>query len=219
MSNLNRFRSKLAEGRDLAKANRFMVTFNVPQGVRNSRTYGPDLTYLCESTELPGRAFNTQEYRYYGPNFKMPHQSAYTDINFTLYVRSFMRDKILFDDWLEFINPKTTYDFKFRTEYSTNVNIWQFEESGSGLTPSYVATLRKAYPINVNAMPVAWAEDNIHRLQVTFCYVDWRKVGDPQATGTSTIDNLFDSLVRQAKQAASPRGQDINQNRISNPPQ
>lgn len=196
MSNLNTFRSKIAQGRDLAKANRFMVLFSFPQGLPGATTYGPDQQYLCETAELPGRAFNTQEYRYYGPNFKMPHQSAYTDINFTLYLRSFMNDKKLFDNWLEFINPKTTYDFKFRTQYSTNIQVWQMEETRS--IPSYLVTLRKAYPINVNAVPLSWAEDNIHRLQVTFCYVDWRKEDDPTPTGTNTLDDNINRLRREA---------------------
>lgn len=197
MSNISTFRSRIGQGRDLAKANRYMVVFTFPQGLTNATTYGPDISYLCETAELPGRALNMQDYRYYGPNFKMPTQSAYTDINFTIYLRSFMEDKKLFDNWLEFINPKTTYDFKFRTEYATSIGIWQMEETTN--VPSYVVTLRKAFPINVNAVPLSWAEDNIHRLQVTFSYVDWRKEDDPTPTGTNTLDDYFAQQRRYAE--------------------
>lgn len=211
MANVNTFRARIAKGRDFAKANRFSVVFNVPGGVRNSSLYSADLTYLCEAAELPGRALNVQEYRYYGPNFKMPHQSVYTDINFTLYVRSFMRDKALFDDWIDYINPKTTYDFRFRREYSTSVHVWQFEENGK---PSYVATLNKAYPINVNPMPLSWAEDNIHRLQVTFCYVDWRKLDDPRPTGSAnSLEQFFADRQREAERITEGRNPEQ-----SNPP-
>lgn len=191
MANISTFRSTIAKGRDFAKANRFLVEFNMPLGVGTDVNDSRDLSFLCETAELPGRALNIQEYRYYGPNFKMPHQSAYTDINFSLYVRSFMNDRRIFDNWIEFINPKTTYDFKFRSEYSTDINIYQYEEDG---TQSYKVTLQKAYPINVNPMPLSWAEDNIHRLQVTFCYVDWRKDDDVVSNSTLTIDDQFARL-------------------------
>lgn len=204
MANISTFRSRIGQGRDLAKANRFLVNFNVPTGVSGAGTYGPDLPYLCETAELPGRALDTQEYRYYGPKFRMPHQSAYTDINFTIYLRSFMQDKKLFDNWLDYINPKNTYDFKFRNQYSTSVEIWQFEEMSD--KPSYKITLNKAYPINVNPVPLSWSEDNIHRLQVTFCYVDWRKDDDPKPTGTSTIDNFFDQLKESSRILNSSQG-------------
>lgn len=190
-ANVNDFRSTIARGRDFAKANRFAVFFNLPLGISGSADDIRDLSFLCETSELPGRALNVQEYRYYGPNFKMPHQSAYTDINFTIYVRSFMNDKRLFDNWIEYINPKTTYDFRFRNEYSTDINIFQYEEDGK---ESYKVTLQKAYPINVNPMPLAWAEDNIHRLQVSFCYVDWRKDDDAISNSTVTLDDQFERL-------------------------
>ena len=186
MANINTFKGVLSSGRDLAKANRYRVAFNIPTAVPGN-DLNRELTFLCETAELPGRALNVQDYRYYGPNFKMPSQSAYTDINLTLYVRSFMRDKMVFDNWLEYINPKTTYDFRFRNEYSTDLEIFQYEERDS-TRHSYKVTLQKAYPINVNPMPLAWAEDNIHRLQVTFCYVDWRKEFDPRPVGQSTLD-------------------------------
>ena len=36
-----------------------------------------DLTYMCESAEMPGRAFLNVDLRHYGPSFKLPFQSKY----------------------------------------------------------------------------------------------------------------------------------------------
>jgi hypothetical protein len=40
-----------------------------------------DLTYMCESAEMPGRAFLNVDLRHYGPSFKLPFQSKYEDSN------------------------------------------------------------------------------------------------------------------------------------------
>lgn len=189
LSNINDFRSVVGRDRDFAKASRFAVQIG-----RISSLFS-DLIYLCETAELPGRAFNLQDYRYYGPGFKMPVQSEYLEINFSFYVRDKMREKELFDNWMAYINPKNTYNFRFRNEYSTDVYIYQYSEIAEALDEpdranrassrsrpqaTYKATLRQAYPVNVQAMPTNWAEDNIHRLQVTFTYTDWVTLPESQ---------------------------------------
>lgn len=184
LSNVNDFRSVISRDRDLAKASRFAVQIG-----RISSLFS-DLIYLCETAEMPGRALNVQDYRYYGPTFKLPVQSEYTEVNFTFYVRDVMREKEMFDNWMAYINPKNTYNFRFRNEYSTDIYIYQYSEVAFRAqtaqtvpdTPqaSYKATLRQAYPINVMAMPLSWAEDNFHRLQVTFTYTDWITLPESQ---------------------------------------
>lgn len=125
---------------------------------------------LCDSAEFPTRAFNADEVRYYGPNFKLPYQSSYIDVTLSFLCRSEMREKEMFDTWMEVINPKSTYDFSYRKTYATDIDIYQYTELGD---PSYKVTLRHAYPLNVNAMPLNWAEDNFQRVQVQFAYTDW----------------------------------------------
>lgn len=198
LSNINDFRSALGRDRDLAKASRFAVQIGKISNLFN------DLIYMCETAELPGRALVLNDYRYYGPNFKMPHQSEYTEINFSFYVRDLMKEKELFDNWMAYINPKNSYNFRFRNEYSTDVYIYQYSEvatfvenpgrgnEGSLQTKSiatYKTILRQAYPINVQPLPLSWAEDNIHRLQVTFAYTDWvtLKEADETSDQASTI--------------------------------
>lgn len=181
LSNLNDFRSALARGEDLAQSAQFAVQIG-----KISNLFS-DLIYMCESAEMPGRAFAVNEYRYYGPGFKMPHQTEYTEINFSFYVSNLMHEKEIFDNWMGYINPKNSYNFRFRNEYSTDIYIYQFSQVAEADTnrnvATYKSTLRQAYPINVQAMPLSWAEDNIHRLQVTFAYTDW--VTEPESKENS----------------------------------
>lgn len=193
LSNINDFRATIARGRDFSKAARFAVQIG-----RISNLFS-ELIYMCETAEMPGRALVLNDYRYYGPNFKMPHQSEYTEINFSFYVSDIMREKELFDNWLSYINPKNSYNFRFRNEYSTDVNIYQYSEIGESYitgrgaegrlemksVSTYRATLRQAYPINVQPLALSWAEDNIHRLQVTFAYTDWVTLPESKETSDS----------------------------------
>ena len=162
LSNLSEFRSALARGGDPAKVARFSVV--IPRAPK-------DFQFLCEAAELPGRALNAQDYRYYGANFKLPHQTQFTDLNLTFLCRSKMEEKKFFDAWMEAINPKNTYNFNFRADYAVDITVYQYSETGDA---THFASFEDAYPINVNPMPLAWAEDNIHRLQVTFAFSQWK---------------------------------------------
>lgn len=188
LSSINEFRSVISKDRDLAKSTRFAVQIARLSGLFN------DLIYLCETAEMPGRAFTLQDYRYYGPSFKLPTSSEYQDINFTFLVRDVMREKELFDNWMAYINPKNTYDFRFLNEYSGDIYIYQFSEiEDKGAT--YKATLRRAYPTNVQSLPLTWTDDNIHRLQVTFTFTDW--VTDPEAQINSETISQISPFTRQ----------------------
>ena len=189
LSNINEFRTVLGKDRDLAKTTRFAVQIARLNGVFS------DLMYLCETAEMPGRAFQMQDYRYYGPNFKLPNVSEYSDINFTFLVRDVMREKETFDNWMSYINPKNTYDFRFLNEYSSDVYIYQFSElKDEGAT--YKATLRRAYPINVQSLPISWTDENIHRLTVTFTFTDW--VTDPEGQINSDTISRLSPFTRQS---------------------
>jgi hypothetical protein len=124
----------------------------------------------------------------------------------TFLCRSESRERKFFDDWMEFINPTNSFDFKFRDEYATDIQIRQMAEyedmtqvgpnqgtvQGTGNPKeTYRITLRKAYPVNINPQPMTWADDQYQRLAVTFTYFKWLRVGhdkDPAASGNTFVD-------------------------------
>lgn len=191
------FRSKMDSLGGPAKNCRFAVRI-LPSGnnLLNSNGYGQffgDLTYLCETAELPGRAFDFMETRYYGPEFQMPYQPRYagqTDFVFLCRNQSFERQ--MFDDWMEIINPSQTFDFNYPTQYWSEIQVFQLSDYGdkdvspgggadSNMVADYQWTLFKAWPVQVHPQPVNWAEQDILRLQVTFSYRYWYRPGrDPQ---------------------------------------
>lgn len=168
----------------VVEAARFAVVFTPVTGVSTENwlvsngltSIMNDLTYVCDSAELPGRAFGTFTYRYYGPSFQAPFQTAYEDIDLTFICRQNMRERAFFDDWMELINPTNSYDFNYRDSFSCNITIFQLSkvapENGATIAPEaiYAYTVKKAYPIVVNSAPATWADENILRVSVKFTH-------------------------------------------------
>lgn len=189
VNNIHGFRALAAKHGDFAKVARYVVQIVKPGASDMAR----DLSFLCDNAELPGRAFHTNDVRYYGPTFQMPFQSVYTMSNLTFLCRDRFWERQFFDLWMNQINPKSTYDFTYRDQYCSSINIFQLSEAAKSnreMEARYTMTLRKAYPINVNPMPLSWASEDIHRLQVTFSYVDWVTHNDANDEGLSQTFKL-----------------------------
>lgn len=204
---LQEYRATVNKQGGPAKANRFLARINnVPSKIVRRGIYNNlirDIPYLCEAAEFPGRGFMNVDVRYYGPNFKTPFQTTYEDLNLTFLVRDLFLERQLFDDWMELINPSNTYNFSYKKDYVCNLELFQMSEielssetegdrpnrserSASSTNQSkkssvqYKFTFENSWPILVNPMPVNWAEDNFHRLTISFTYDRWhRETLDP----------------------------------------
>jgi hypothetical protein len=186
-----------------AKNCRFAVRMSLPPRFFADRIGGGtaqaglvhDLTYLCEAAEYAGRSFQTVDARYYGPAFKMPYQSVYNDMNLTFMCRNGMKEKKFFDYWHNQVNPNSSYDFEYRDNYCTDINIYAFDEAG---VANYQQSLVKAWPLIVNPIQTTWADDQITRLNVTFTYQDYKTKDDPPpvpALSTLVLDSISLGIV------------------------
>lgn len=196
----------------LAKSSRFAVRI-VPSG-QNSflRRLGysglmQQFTYLCETAELPGRGFMSIDLRYYGPSFKVPYQSDYQETAMTFLCRAQSFERQFFDDWMEVINPTSTFDFNYKDSYKCEIQMFQFSEKANdsnGTEPlaTYAWTLHDAYPVLINPQPVTWADDNFQRLAVSFHFSKWtRKNRDPES---GTYNLVEGASVRGAPRVDAP---------------
>lgn len=163
-----------------AKSCRFAVRIIAkgPLLQQYSGGFNRDLLYMCEAAEYPGRRFLNINARYYGPNFQLPTQSEYDDITLTFICRNKSIERLYFDNWQSIINPPNTFDFAYRNEYSSEIEIFHLDEENN---PQYYFTLHDAYPIFVNPQQLTWADDQFLRLGVTFTYSWWTRPGiDPE---------------------------------------
>ena len=117
----------------LARQNRFVVIMNSPasslintdfQGLIGQALSGQigindfindprDIALLCQSTQIPGRQFNTLEYNrdMYANQIKIPYTYTNEDVTFTFLLTNDYYMKKMFDKWTEaIINSMTTYE-------------------------------------------------------------------------------------------------------------
>lgn len=185
---LNDFKSKLDEYGSVSKQCRFMVQIsfqgqnNILNSSLDSRMLN-DLIYLCDATELPGRSTDIIENRYYGPSFNVPRNAKYSGvIDLSIICRSEGFERQFFDDWLNVINPVTNFNFEYRENYISKIDVYQFAEYAKDKDstfpkPVYQWTLHEAWPVQVTDQKVTWADDDIQRLSVSFTYRYWSRPG------------------------------------------
>lgn len=197
-TNLVGARSTLSDHGGPAKSNRFLVRVN--RSAPDLGTINQDLSLLCEAAEFPGRGFMAVDNRYYGPNFKVPYQTSYEDLILTFIVRDDFLERQYFDNWMNDINPIDTYNFNYRNNYVSTIELFQLSDINGGtrsdtgdqiVKTQYAFTFDRAYPILVNPQPITWADDNFHRLTVTFTYSRWYRAGLDSITTPTISGNDF----------------------------
>lgn len=154
-----------------------------------------ELSYLCESTELPGRGTEISETRYYGPPVMFPYNTKYSnEISMSFICRGESYERQLFDDWIGVINPINNFNFNYPEQYHCQIDIFQLSEAPEvidGATApkaTYMWSLQNAWPAQVNPQPVTWADNDVLRLSVTFVYQYWTRPGrDATPGGSPTV--------------------------------
>jgi hypothetical protein len=113
--------------------------------------------------------------------------SNYNDIEMTFIVSGNMEEKKFFDAWMEYINPTYKYDFRYKTDYISTLQINQYDELNK-LT--YSVNLIDAYPIVVNQMDLNWGSTEYHKLTVVFANSYWQN-NSLQSFGSSLAQNFI----------------------------
>jgi len=156
---------------DIARPNKFDVSIPIPLPLILYRNTAQQLKFRCESASLPGRTLATTDQKIYNIVEKFPYATTYNDIDLTFIVSDSMEEKEFFDAWLEFINPTTNFNVKYKGDYTTSVTITQYDVRNES---SYAVELIDAFPISVNQLDLDWQNDGHHKLVVTFAYTYWK---------------------------------------------
>ena len=135
------------------------------------------LALQCESAELPGKTLATADVKIYGPTFKVPYQTQYTDTNLTFICTNDFYERKLFDRWMEAIMPSDTNNLRFpkgqQSRYMTNIKIIQYDDF---IKQIYAVELLDAFPVGIAPQTLSWSEDGFHRLSVSFAYQRYRPI-------------------------------------------
>ena len=168
-SNINNFKSSFKT--DVARPSRFDISLPIPLTLIPYLSIARNLKFRCESTEFPSRTFATADQKFGAtPIEKTPYHSQYNDITMTFVVSDNMDEKIFFEYWMEYINPTYLFDFRYKSDYITTMQVNQYNIRGDLI---YSINLIEAYPVSINQLDLDWSTDGYHKLSVTFAYTYW----------------------------------------------
>lgn len=160
---------------DIARPSRFEVSIPVPLKLLNYRNMNQQLTLRCEAAQLPSITLATTERKIYGPVEKQPIKSTFNDAMFVFFLSGDMSEKYFFDAWIQLINPQSTYNLNYKSDYAVPVTITQYDVQGK---QTYSITLTDAFPISVNQLDLDWSNETMfHKMYVDFAYHDWQQNG------------------------------------------
>jgi hypothetical protein len=164
------------------------------------------LALQCEGAELPGKTLQTADVKIYGPTFKVPYQTMYSDTTLTFLCTNDFYERKLFDRWMEAIMPTDTNNLRFakgsQSRYLTNIKIIQYDEF---IKQIYAVELQDAFPIGVAPQTLSWSEDGFHRLSIQFAYQKYKTIYD----GTYDVGAALTSLFGAAGTRLIPFGRAI----------
>ena len=180
---------------EVARPKLFDVVIGIPSGLQTFFTekkqyLAPEvarLRYKAESTNIPGRTFATTEQKFgSNPAEKHAYHTTYNDVDITFIITEDaitqseqqvrrvgakgLKEKRLFDDWMDYINPTNSYDFQYKNNYQGTIKINQYDHHGTNI---FSVELQDAFPISVNQLDLDWSSDGYHKLNVTFAYTRW----------------------------------------------
>jgi len=203
--NVNEFTTHFGKYEDFAKTDKFDVSITIPNALTSLGFGTRELSFQCEAAELPGKNITMIEYRHYAFTQRIPHQIIYPEIALTFYCNGQLEEKKFFDAWLDTMIPSNTGLVNYYSDdngsmnYSAPVTINQYSqranENGSPRL-IYGCQLIDAIPTSIASLPLNWAEDSVHRLQVTFAYKKWTNIELPDYTssGTTQVANYSNRI-------------------------
>ena len=157
------------------------------------------LALQCESAELPGRTTATADVKIYGPTFKVPYQTQYSDTSLTFLCTNDFYERKLFERWMECIHPSDTNNLRFpkgsTSRYLTNIKIIQYDEF---IKKIFAVELIDAFPIGIAPQALSWGEEGFHRLSIQFAYQRYKPIYDGGYDLASAATALFGSVAARA---------------------
>lgn len=174
--NLANFQAQV-KSRGLARVNRFEVVIKPPRiggsvNFENSRL----VSLFAEVSNFPPLNISVRPLKIYsGPSEQRPIGSEYggDGISMTFHVDREMKVKRFFDDWMETIVDRNSYEVRFQEEYRSEITINQLDERDR---VTYGVDLYEAFPRSMNLMELNHgAQNQSHRLNIIFAYRYWRR--------------------------------------------
>lgn len=166
----------------VARPNRYIVYLTSPFG-----TNIEEISLRCEATTLPGKSIATTTHTIYGASREKPYNQIFETQEMTFICSEGMNEKKFFDAWLSLIIDPTSGYIGYHDDYATDIEIYQMGTDGYA---SYGVKLHEAFPKVISPLTLGYAEnDTYHKLTISFSYLYWTRVVDPQSKNNSGLSN------------------------------
>ena len=224
-STINSFIAQINQGEGIARPNRYLVRFYLPQKYKLGSGYTPvgdfdegvpknDMTSLemtrnvgmmCNKVTMPSRDINTKASMMYGPAREMPYAYSFPgNVEMTFYGDKFMRQRVFFEEWQKSIYNLETHNLNYYDDYVGQVDIYQlgaFESNDDRDRVTYAVRLYEVYPSTIGSLEYSYgANDTGHNIPITFNFRSWYNLTTDQVDG-ATVGSAFGDVpsIKTAK--------------------
>lgn len=163
---LERFKEEV-KGRGLARTNRFIVEFGLPQLIQKDMFNLEVIQLFCETASIPGVNIATQPNRSFGEQREIPYDRTFEPITLNFYVDSAMVVKEFFDNWMSVIVNPGSRTLNYYEEYTTDILITVLNATNQ---QTYTIGLYEAYPKTIQSITLDHNNKDVMKLGVTFNY-------------------------------------------------
>jgi len=213
-STIGRFMAGISQGEGMARPNRFLVRFNIPnklqlqpqepfasegsivpasqQGVNavGGQELARNVGMMCNNVTMPSRDVNTKDHLTYGPRRQMPYAYSFSgNINLSIFGDKFLRQRIFFETWQKMIFNRNTHNMNYYDDYTGSVDIFQlgsFDAENDRDRATYAVRLYECYPATIGSYDYSYSSQNeIVNLPITLNFRDWRNLGIDQVQSFS----------------------------------
>jgi len=174
MASINKLKS-IFNKRDVALANRFKVDFSGMATLSRSLDITDqdlrDLSYLVDSTVMPGRQLQTFGYDLYRHPTEVPTGYVNEGFSIEFNMPGDMMPKKVFDNWINLVVNSETYLMKYAAEFKCNLHIIQTDLVDK---KSYVLELDQVFPKTIRGISYSQSSGELTKFGVEFAYNDIR---------------------------------------------
>ena len=169
-----------------APSNRFHAY--ITRGRILDKSLDREMTFRCESADLPGRGFATSNQQLYGPLRRIPYNSTYIDTTLVFQLSdNFLEEKRYFEQWQDAMQDPNSFDVAYYDDLIGTVKVESMDEKNDVI---YSCTLLEAYPLTITGVTLNWANrDEAMKLSVTMAYRKWERfVGEIETETVMAVE-------------------------------
>lgn len=173
LHNINDFISKVRE-KDLARSNRFEVTFLVPPIMEDhsAREGYRTISMMIEDAMYPGILVGTRPFRVNNLNEQRANVIDFGGdaVTFTFLIDKDFTSKDFFADWARRIVDPISRKVQYPNDYYSEILLSALDNNDEIVCQWYIID---AFPRSVAPVTVSTTNSQVLRLQVTFAYKKW----------------------------------------------